>query len=74
MATAIVFKPKTRVQMDLLTAMAQQMHITFDYLPIKEVRAIKRKFNAQTKAAIKESENGPCEHFDTVEDYLKAFS
>lgn len=74
MATAIVFKPKTRVQLDLLAAMAQQMHITFDYLPIKEVRAIKRKFNAQTKAAIKESENGPCEHFDTVEDYLKAFS
>lgn len=74
MATAIMFQPKTRVQMDLLTAMAQQMRIAFDYVPAKEVRTIKRKFNAQTIAAINESENGPCEHFDTIEDYLKAFS
>lgn len=74
MATAIMFQPKTRVQMDLLTAMAQQMRIAFDYVPMKEVHSIKHKFNAQTIAAIKESENGPCEHFDTVEDYLKAFS
>jgi len=74
MATAIMFQPKTQVQMNLLAAIAQQMRIAFDYVPAKEVREIKRKFNAKTIAAIKESENGTCEHFDTVEDYLKAFS
>ena len=74
MSTAIIFEPKTATQMDLLTAMAQQMKITFEYVPIKKVRAYKRKFNATTIAAIKEAESGACEHFDTIEDYLKAFS
>ena len=72
--TGIMFEPKTAKQMDLLTAMAQQMKIAFEYVPIKKVRAYKRKFNATTIAAIKEAESGACEHFDTIEDYLKAFS
>ena len=74
MATAIMFQPKTEVQMDLLATMAQQMHIAFEYVPIKKVRNYKRQFNAATRAAIKEAEAGPCERFETIEDYLKAFS
>ena len=73
-STAIMFQPKTEAQMNLLTAMAQQMHIVFDYVPIQKVRSYKRKFNATTCAAVKEAESGQCERFETIEDYLKAFS
>ena len=71
---AIVFQPKSPMQLDLLSKMAQQMRISYRVVPNKEAGAIRRSLKAETIAAIKEAESGTCTRYNTIEDYLKDFS
>jgi len=69
MATAIMFEPRTQKQIDLLTSLAEQLRIAFNYVPAKERRAIKRAANPVTLAAIKEAKEGKCVQYSNFEDF-----
>ena len=68
-STAIMFQPKTQVQLDLLTALAQNLKIQFNYIPKARALAIKRELNATTLAAMQEAKEGKCIQYKSFDDF-----
>jgi len=69
MTTAIMFEPRTQRQIDLLTSLAEQLRIAFNYIPKKEVKTIKQAANPTTLAAIKEAKEGQCVQYADFDDF-----